>query len=488
MNILFYVEPHATRSNPLELSWVAEKLVQMLLDEEDKKYTISSTSTKLLCTRHIHTYLSSKYQDNINQYVLGLTKEENDFVLDGFTQEWNKQSLGLWKDLLSGCGKISAYYENILKRVYSAYKFDVIVYWGTNGAVRNFSNAYNVPAIAMEMGCVRNPFFQSAYFDFRGVNGGSYLNEIELEKFESLYTLKQIQTLLPIKQFANKATDAMHDVLYHKVADEIYKNSGKNVLIPLQLMDDTNIILYSKYETMLEFLEDVIPPLISKGYSCFIKPHPGNVVRSINIEDHGKAQKYCNEIENVFWLDDFDNNKYLLSLYSKMDVFVVVNSSVGFEAMMLGKVIILLGKSPYNLSETLPTMEEFLIQNFNHQEYFHTITKIVNLLLFHYLYFKQDAFSYGAFVNAVKFNMNLFFIFNDKKKFQNAIFNNFIHYKMDYLHYPPRKTVENRTAKEMLFNNNLVQKYKMSDKLKYRLKQVPLLGQLLLNLKRKLAI
>lgn len=485
MNILFFMEPYPMRNNSVEFSWIAEELMKMLLDEYSKKYSISSHTTKLLCTRAIHSHLNAVYpNDKVNDYILGLTKEENDYISKSFEDEWNIESLHIWKNLLEGKGETSLYYEDILKRVYSKYKFDVIVYWGTNGAVRNFSKNYNIPAIAMEMGCVRDPFFMSAYFDFRGVNGGSYLNEIELSKFNAPYTLEQIETILPIKQFADKSIDALHDVIYHQVADEVYKNSGKNVLIPLQLMDDTNIILYSKYNTMLEFLQDVIPKLSANGYSCYVKPHPGNVVRKINTDDHTKAKKYCDTVENVFWLDSFDNNKYLLSLYSKMDAFVVINSSVGFEAMLLGKIVILLGKSPYNLSNNLPTIEKFISEDFDYEEYLVCITKIVNLLLFHYLYFKQDAFNYTSFINAIQFNMNLFFTFDDKQKFQNTIFNAIVNNKMSYMQYPPRIVVK----KSILFDNALVQKYKMSDKVKYRLKRVPLLGKILLVIKRKLVV
>lgn len=487
MKILFYVEPHPMRDNLVEFYWIVEELLKMLDDEyNNKKHSVSTISTKLLCSRSIHAEVLKQLKEmDTKEFILGLSKEENDFILENYYKKWDEEQLLVWRDLLKGEGAVSQYYEDILKRIYKSYQFDVIVYWGTNGAVKNFSNQYSIPAIAMELGCTRKPFFQSVYFDFKGVNGAAYVNEIDLDKVKPQYTLEEIKTFLPLKQFKEKSFDAMHDVLEHSCADAVYSDA-KKVMIPLQLMDDANIILYSKYNSMLEFLEDIIPSLVERGYRCFIKPHPGNIVRAINMQDHNSCKEYTQKFENVYWLEKFDNNKNLLSFYSKMDAFVVINSSVGFEAMLLGKTIVLLGHSPYNISKQLPSLEEFLADSFDKQEYMQTITAIVNLLLFHYLHHKDKAFSFNSFIEAICFNEELFYLYEEnKEKFEQMVLNTQINTKLSYLRYPLRKTKIKNKVLHKVATATHARDIRVQN-LKHRLKRVPILGKFMVRVKNRL--
>jgi len=444
MNILFYIESHPIRNSFTEFYWIVEELLKMIDDEfNSKNHTISTIEIRLLCSRHIHDKIVKHLEHmNINRFILGLTNEENNYILDKYHKHWDKSQLNVWKELLKGVGEISNFYESIIERVYQSYQFDTIVYWGTNGAIKNFSKKHNIPAISMELGCTRSPFFQSCYFDFKGVNGNAYTNDIDLDSFEQDYSLEEIQTFLPVKQFKDKSFDAIHDVINDPSAGYLYRTIGKNVLLPLQLMDDANIILYSKYSSMLEFLEDVLPKLTTAGYCCFVKPHPGNIFRVINADDHQKCKKFCEAYNNVHWLENFENNKYLLSLYSKIDYFVVINSSVGFEAMLLGKIVIPLGQSPYNISNELPTLSNLLEGNIDKVSYQKTLIKIVNFLLFNYLYFKDEAFNFNSFISAIEFNSKLFFLYNnDKKSFQDFIPRKSIQSQSSYLRYPTRKSL-----------------------------------------------
>lgn len=481
MNILFYVEPHPMRENLVEFYWIVEELIKMLKDEFSKEYTVSTNNIKLLCSRYIHAEINKNFSE-IDEFILGMTKEENDLIIEKYNKKWTSESLKTWESLLRGSGEVSENYEKILERVYSSYKYDVIVYWGTNGAVKNISKKYNIPSVAMELGCTRVPFFQSVYFDYNGVNGASYLNNIDLEKVKIKYTLKEIETFLPLQQLKEKSLDGRFDVLEHSLSDKIYSNIGKNILIPLQLMDDTNIILYSKYNSMEEFLKDVIPSLTNKGFTCFIKPHPGNVVREINKNDHLNCKFYCESFSNVYWLEGFNNNKELVSLYNKMSAFVVVNSSVGFEAMLLGKVVVPLGKSPYNLSSKLPTLNALIEGNINKESYNIEITKIVNLMLFNYLYFKDESFNYTSFIKALEFNINLFFSKNDE--FEFTVLTNMVNTKVNYLNYPPRKKInKNIVFQEVV--TNLENNYVFMPKVKSKLKKIPVLGKFLVRIKNK---
>lgn len=436
MKILFYVEPYPIRESFVGFYWVAEKIIQMISDEKLKLNITQEHDFKVLCSRHIHNRLASNFP-NVDENIIGLTKSENDFLEKNFDADWNSKATEKWEGLLKGQGAISDYFVDVLKRVYNKFDFDVVVYWGTNGAVKAFSRDYGVPSIAMELGCTRVPFFESVYFDFQGVNGASYLHNFSLENFVPEFSLEECRSLLPVSKKYNKTfADGPYDYLDYSFANEIYSSVGKNVLIPLQLMDDVNVLVYSKYNSMLSFLKDVIPKLTAAGYKCFVKPHPGARHRYINKKDHEDSLVFCNGYSDVVWLNDFVNGKSLLSLYNKMDACAVINSSVGFEMMLFGKPVINFGTAPYTLGKQL-TLDDF-ISGYDHYEYERNVEKIVNLLLFNYLHIKEEAFDFYGMLKAIKLNVSLSKFQDSPDLLANAVFRNAIQTDMDYLFYNDR--------------------------------------------------
>jgi len=381
VKILFYLEPHYIRESFTNYLWIAREVIKLYQNEFLLKKEYKSKHTlRMSVSRHANNALREEFEATaFTNLFIGLNKEENDFIDKHYVSDWNEESIKLWADLLTGKGEISEFYFKILERIYSSYKFDVIVYWSTNGAVKMFSDTYSIPSIAMELGPTRKPFLETIYFDFQGVNGNSYTNNIKLNLIESNYSLDEIKNILPFFMPHEKILDATCDILDIDTSSVIYNNLGKNVLIPLQLKDDSNIVLFSQYSSMKEFLKDVIPKLTNAGYICYVKPHPGSVYRQVNQDDHGECKTFCEELEKVFWLDNFDNTNNLINLYSKMDYTVLINSSVGFENMLLNNIIIPLGKSPYNIGDEFPTLDDLITNKINVEEYKEMITKIVNL-------------------------------------------------------------------------------------------------------------
>lgn len=438
MNILFYLEPHYIRESSTSHIWIAREIVKMYQNEFMLKKQYKSKHTlKMSVSRHANNKLRKEFEPSaFTNLFIGLEKDENDFIDTNYVSEWNDESISLWTELLTGKGEISEFYFKILERIYASYKFDVIVYWSTNGAVKMFSDTYSIPSIAMELGPSRSPFLETIYFDFQGVNGNSYTNNISPNFIQSDYSIDEIKTILPFFMPHQKALDSMCDILDIDVSGAIYSNLGKNVLIPLQLKDDSNIVLFSTYNSMNEFLNDLVPKLTNAGYTCYVKPHPGNVDRKVNTDDHNQCKEFCEKFEAVYWLDNFDNQNNLVNLYSKMDYTVVVNSSVGFENMLLGNIIIPLGKSPYNIGNGFPTLNDLISNKIDIEEYEKMITKIVNLLLFNYLYFRKDFYSFDTFVHAVKYNIYLEDIFKkNPDKFTETVANKNIKTLISYLNY-----------------------------------------------------
>lgn len=407
MKILFYLEPHPVRT-PEEFKSVGVDILSMIVSANNNHEWFHPNPTiKILASRSLHKCLSDSFED-INKYLVGLTKDENDFIAKKYFVDWDLNALNTWADLLRGDGEVTDFYFNILKRVYSGYKFDVAVAWGTNGAIKKFCSTFNIPVIFMELGCTRSPFFESIYLDYLGVNGASYSHRFSLADYQPIFSLDEIQTFLPVSQHNGMRLDANFSLIQNlENKKKLYSSDGKNVLIPLQLMDDTNILLYSTYSSMEHFLSTVVPELLAAGFNCYIKPHPGAKERLINQLDHNKCKEYIADLENVYWCDDINPHTELLSFYHKMDYFLVLNSSVGFEGMLLGKIVICLDVSPYNISDYTYKYEDLINGTINIEIHLKETTKIVNAILFKYLHMKQDMFTLPTFLNKLSYAIDI---------------------------------------------------------------------------------
>lgn len=487
MKILFYVEPHPIRESLTNHGWIASEFIDMLEDEfRNKKHFVENVQIKLLVSRGIHTVIQEKKEQEVyKDFLIGLSREENDYIQENYLKDWDKESISEWQLLMNGEGEVSLFYEKILQRVYiNIFDFDVIVYWGTNGAVKNFSKNYNIPAIAMELGCTRKPFFDSLYFDFLGANGRAYTNQIDIEKVQNSYSFDEIRYFLPFSLMNQQRRDGLFNPINSKYSKEIYLNSGKNILIPLQLADDANILQYSKYNSMFQFLNEIVPRLIENGYTCFIKPHPGNVYRQYNKDDHERCAEYCQEFESVFWLDDIDNNRDYPSLLMKMDCIVVINSSVGFESMLLGKLVIALGDSPYNLSHKLPSLDNFISNQIDMVAYNNTIQKITKLLLFNYLHFKDRGFSFVEFIQVIKYNIKLDNLWNtNRERFKEFVLSNQINSLDDYMTFPVKK--KKAPITQVATKEIEIEKKSIIVRIKQFLKKIPFLGKVLKKIKKR---
>jgi hypothetical protein len=122
----------------------------------------------------------------------------------------------------------------------------------------------------------------------------------------------------------------------YKICDEDY------ILVPLQLEDDSQVLYYTKYKNMYEFVSDIV-----KEYSdrkIIIKIHPKNnkdaYMKCWN-KDYGSkfnSDKIC----------FIDSTIPFLELASKASAIVGLTSTSLYEAAILGKPVISLGNHPLN--------------------------------------------------------------------------------------------------------------------------------------------
>ena len=361
-----------------------------------------SDEVRILISRH-YAKIAEKYKA-LAPAVLGLTKDENN-TIDAFLTDWSlPEALNLWKQMLRGEGEVSNFYCDVLARIHSTvYDFDTIVTWSTNGAVSKFCRQRGINHVMMEQGCVRGPIYDSIYVDALGVNGGAISRQLQLENHEPRYTLSQIRSMLPTKTQKGQHIDAAHKPIASASSEIIYSNLGKNVLIALQLKDDSNCQIYSDYDSMHELLHEILPPLVAAGKMVYIKPHPAAKDRKINLEDHQMCQIYIELFDdNVVWLDDIKQNEDYISLLCKMDWVVTVNSSTAFEAMIYERPVVVLGEAPYKFGTFWPTIDTIVNNTLDRKAYLHEITKIVDVMIYSYLVPQPFAFEYSHFVDNLR--------------------------------------------------------------------------------------
>lgn len=408
MKLLFYLEPHPIRKTYDSFVWVGESIAKMLEDEYIHKRFNKSKNLA-----DVRILLSEHYRDLVTEYdkirpaFIELTSQENK-ALANYYGEWNQAALDIWCDLMKGEGAVSEYYIDILYRIKKeVFDFDVIVSWSTNGAVKKFAEREGLYTVFMELGCTRAPFFESIYFDPLGTNGGAITRKLAIDLLANSEKSFNICEL-PFTLVGGQALDGRLNPLIGNHADAIYKDINKNILIPMQLDDDSNVLMYSKYHSVLQFLQDVIPPLVAAGYHCFVKSHPQAVTRKMAAQGHELCRAYCAGYKGqVYWLDCIANNTDYLALIHKMKAVVTINSSVGFEAMLLEKIVIILGESPFNLNG-LPDLSAFINNKIDLENYKKQCAGIVNGLVHHYLAPKEWAFEYDYFIERILFATRLY--------------------------------------------------------------------------------
>lgn len=111
----------------------------------------------------------------------------------------------------------------------------------------------------------------------------------------------------------------------------------KYAFLALQLMEDSQNVYYSKYEKYNEIICDALNLIEGSDLKLVVKPHP----LDINIQ---KCLKEISELKNNNVIISGNNTEDLISL---SNFVICVNSTVGFEALLMNKEVHLLGNSIY---------------------------------------------------------------------------------------------------------------------------------------------
>ena len=414
--ILFYIEPFPIRNSMLHFKDIIKYFYPAITSNE--------TDNEIFIYSNYETLSQmDKELVGINKYFLVPSSKENEFF-EQCLIDWDPDGINKWKQLMSK-SELSDDFVSILNSVYKRNPFDYIVCWGTNYAVKDFASQNNVGFINMELGCSRTPFLNSFCADPMGVNGSASICNASIEDFQSLNGSDAFDDLILGTNNSLGYESCFSYINSKNIFNNIDEDS-KICFLPLQLYDDANLLMYSKYNTILEMLEEVLPKLKEANIICIIKEHPSSSARNGSNLANLKAKVYALGFDNVNWItsDDKISNTQLFKL---SDFVMTINSSVGFESLYFEKPVVVLGDAVYKIKNVFPSLEEILLNKFDYEKYKIEISKIREFFLNYYLINDKEINDSNFIFNYIKFVGDL------SKNTQNIsqIIKSYITYRME---------------------------------------------------------
>ncbi|MBB3612595.1 hypothetical protein [Rhizobium sp. BK602] len=294
--------------------------------------------------------------------------------------DWNKDSVAIWKDLMRGKGVAFEQQLILLDKSYDVFPFRTVLTFGVNGAVAAYAKENNISHVSLELGPTRQPFVETGHCDPFGVNGDSVLS-----KLPSNFLLPKLESEDWLDTFV--ARSGINVPKIPEIVEQMMERGAKRVaLIPLQLADDANFLLHAEqYTSFRDFLVEVIPALVASGWACLIRPHPFANKSAYTEADNNLCREWCDaqESEWIVWYDNELTQTEKLGLLAGVDAVVTVNSSVGFEAMLMGTTTVTMGRASFVLPAHMPTLED--LQSGGDLERFRDLQRrLVAFNLFHH--------------------------------------------------------------------------------------------------------
>jgi capsular polysaccharide export protein len=213
----------------------------------------------------------------------------------------------------------------ILRTVISDIKPAAVFVWNGHTGVcantlRSLCKLNKTTAFYMERSLLK----EGVFFDKEGVNGFSSLcNKVTKSDLVKFSENKQ--------QYISAKNDAP------KVRCSNFSKWRKVIFLPLQVQADTNILLFSDNIKTMRSLVLNIYNAISEDTLLVVRHHPEEVEKQLNLPIANNIM-YSNKESLHYWI-------------GLSDLVVTINSTVGFEALLVGSPVLTFGKSIYSGKE-----------------------------------------------------------------------------------------------------------------------------------------
>lgn len=220
--------------------------------------------------------------------------------------------------------------ENIFHKIFEKYEnIEAVLTLCNCQALTTAAAAAEIPVIHNEIGPLRNPLYRrTAYFDFRGVNGNTEAADRYL-----LSDWRMAVDSEKLQLFFLSSPD--------KRIESRVGNSGESIGIALQVENDTNLLAYGNGFSNQDLLNYALNKHFNERARILARDHPGS---------------YFSLRSNFVQLDESETS---LDFVGKCELIYTINSSVGFEALLDGKNVVLLGESPFKFILDAADLAEF---------------------------------------------------------------------------------------------------------------------------------
>lgn len=213
--------------------------------------------------------------------------------------------------------------EKVIENIANRKDIKAGLTWVNNKTLKDTLAKYNIPTIHHEMGPFRpNIYIPTIYLDFSGVNGNTEFDR----RFKEFLKVSKNVPILSRKELIRVISPNHYHTLY-KILDN--KERTYDIGVGLQVEVDTNLLIFNNGRNWID------PILSAKADSrgkVLVRPHPsaGFIMKPdvrLTIDDltKGNAQDFINKCNKIYCL----------------------NSSVGFEAILLGREAKIFGDSPF---------------------------------------------------------------------------------------------------------------------------------------------
>jgi hypothetical protein len=287
------------------------------------------------------------------------------------------------------CSNRSDFYKACLAWTKQRFDYQLIVRLSDNEIVRRFAVTAGIPCIVLREGYPSPYLYDSVVF------------ELDREEPQcssgDLLPFAALQRLLPVNIFEIALSPL---VSRHTVS--IYRSAEKNALIALEGDMNANTKGCASIDDVFNV---VLPVLIRSGYVCYLLLSDARKGRSMRQHEYRAARRFCETSKNVVWLTGVRSDMDRLKLLAKMDVVVSRGSSSGYDAILMGKPVVLLERLPLQGFDNTISIQDLQREGF-HQMHLNRCReyslRMANLFLRRILVPKKLAFEKSYFMERVK--------------------------------------------------------------------------------------
>jgi glycosyltransferase involved in cell wall biosynthesis len=228
-----------------------------------------------------------------------------------------------------------AYWAEYIGFVLDRTQPDAIFVWNKNSLLDRIAAARNILVIHNEICLDRRPRPVSYFFDPLGVNAESALREL-WDRFRNIDLPVCCNDLV-----ASFRRTYLSPWLGSESRVELLDSLGldpakKTILVPLQVENDSNVLLNSPFASMTQFCEKILDALPPGKYNVIVKPHP---------VDPSGTNLSASVLSRACVLE---GGHPMGPLIQAADCVFTISSTTGYEALQAGKTVVTFGRSVYS--------------------------------------------------------------------------------------------------------------------------------------------